>query len=220
MIKTKLSAPFLAVALLLGGNAQADIIDTFVTDQGPTVATFGGTNPDSNTITGPITGVSIPGASRILFAQSGGPSLATSTGLIGGEFLSVTISPFATSGLVSATYNFSSFNLASIGNSFAIHILDADNTFTVNWFLNGAVTPSYVNSLVGAGSNFDLFAPFSAFDPTDLANATSFAVSIGSKAGGFHGFFGPLETVPEPGTLSLMALGVTGYGWARRKSAS
>lgn len=221
-MKTKLSAPFLAVDLLLGGNAQADFIDTFSVIQGPLFAF----NPSNNPLTdtqNAVAGLGLPNANRTLSADvlNSPVTGAINTSISGGNFNVAIGTTTDSTSFAKLEYTFPSFNLATVGTAFALHVLNADDDFRVAWYLNNVLT---VTTDWTVGSNFDVIESFSQFNPAALAAATQLTLEISAPdrtPGNSPSIsFSSLETIPEPGTLSLMALGLAGFGWSRRKSTN
>jgi hypothetical protein len=222
----KLSAPLFGLALLACGNvqAQAFVIDDFSVDQGPVLAFHPGSNPGGSLLSPPVAGLGVPNADRFLSAEVfASPTGAIINTNISGGNLNVSMSATTlNTSFVGIDYSFPSFNLATTGNTFALHVVSADQDIQVDWFLNGVLA---ISSTWPADSNFDVTESFSDFNPAALAAATQITLEITAPnrapGTGFFAVFSSLQTqtVPEPATFSLMALGLAGLGWSRRRRA-
>jgi len=219
----KLSAPLFGLALLACGNAQALVIDPFSVDQWPVLAFNPSNNPASDTLNN-VPGLGVPNANRTIsadvFSSPLGAIINTNVG--GGAFNVSTSQTTVDTSVVVLDYTFPSVNLAITGNEFVLQVPVANEDFTIAWFLNGESIAS-VDTTWTLGSYSDVHESFSYFNPAALAALTELKLEITSvgRTGGFSGVFDNLETqtVPEPATFSLMALGLAGLGWSRRRRA-
>jgi len=210
----------LALALcggLAACNVNALTIDSFETLQVNTRVTAGSGVVTTNTAAPPLTYI---GTSRNLASQSTGTDTGT-------DFTDVSITPSAlrmvnggnSAGTIYVQWNNISGSASDFtegGNSLGLRIslpAPLPNAMSVTFLVNGlSSAPSsaqYTYPSGTAGNAIPYFAFASFTDPSVFTNVTTLRMTV-TGATGWDGAIDGVETVPLPGTLMLVGIGLAG----------